>query len=148
MSELGYQPSNPDNPPRVSVYLTNSSFEEHHKDADTLFASWLSKEANEASRIKRDMPIMVAFGNPPYSGHSSNTGAWISGLIDDYKFESDGSPLKERMYKCQDDYVKFIRLGEHYIERNDEGILAYITNHSYLDNPIVSWDAVASAEYI
>jgi predicted helicase len=56
--------------------------------------------------------------------------------VDAYKFESDGSPLKERMYKwLQDDYVKFIRLGEHYIEKNGEGILAYITNHSYLDNP-------------
>ncbi len=71
LSEMGYAPSDPDKPPRVSVYLTNS-LEEHHRDADTLFASWLSKEANEASRIKRDMPIMVAFGNPPYSGISSN----------------------------------------------------------------------------
>lgn len=135
LQETGYKSADPAKPPRVSVYLTNS-LEEHHPDADTLFATWLSKEANAASRIKRDMPIMVAFGNPPYSGHSSNTGKWISGLIDDYKFESDGSPLKERMYKwLQDDYVKFIRLGEHYVEKNGSGVLAYITNHSYLDNP-------------
>jgi len=34
-----------------------------------------------------------------------------------------------------DDYVKFIRLGEHFIEKNGEGILAYISNHGYIDNP-------------
>lgn len=134
LSELGYKPSNPDEPPRVSVYLTNS-LEEHHKDADTLFASWLSKEANEASRIKRDMPIMVAFGNPPYSGISSNMNSWIAkNKIEDYKYV-DGVHFGERKHWLNDDYVQFIRLGEHYIEKNGEGVLAYITNHSYLDNP-------------
>lgn len=134
LSELGYKPSNPDDPPRVSVYLTNS-LEEHHKDADTLFASWLSKEANEASRIKRDMPIMVAFGNPPYSGISSNMNSWIAkNKIEDYKYV-DGVHFGERKHWLNDDYVQFIRLGEHYIEKNGEGVLAYITNHSYLDNP-------------
>ena len=34
-----------------------------------------------------------------------------------------------------DDYVKFIRLSEHLIEKNGEGVLGFITNHSYLDNP-------------
>jgi predicted helicase len=136
LTETGYKPSKPDNPPRVSVYLTNS-LEEHHPDADTLFASWLSKEANEASRIKRDMPIMVAFGNPPYSGESSNKGDWIMNLMDDYKKEAGGKvKLQERNAKwLNDDYAKFIRMGEEYVERNGEGVLAYITNHSYLDNP-------------
>lgn len=134
LSELGYIPSNLEEPPRVSVYLTNS-LEEHHKDADTLFASWLSKEANEASRIKRDMPIMVAFGNPPYSGISSNMNSWIAkNKIEDYKYV-DGVHFGERKHWLNDDYVQFIRLGEHYIEKNGEGVLAYITNHSYLDNP-------------
>jgi type I restriction-modification system DNA methylase subunit len=133
LQQTGYTPTGAQK--RLSVYLTNS-LEEHHKDSHLPFANWLSREANEASRIKREMPIMVALGNPPYSGHSSNNGGWISRLIDDYKFEDDGSQLKERMYKwLQDDYVKFIRLGEHYIAKNGEGILAYITNHSYLDNP-------------
>jgi len=135
LRETGYKPANPQKPPRVSVYLTNS-LEEYHPDADTLFASWLSKEANEASRIKKDKPIMVAFGNPPYSGHSSNNGEWIQDLITAYKKEPSGGKLQEKNSKwLNDDYVKFIRLGEHYIEKNGEGVLAYITNHSYLDNP-------------
>ncbi len=136
LQETGYKPSNPNNPPRVGVYLTNA-LEEHHPDADTLFASWLSREANEASRIKRDMPIMVAFGNPPYSGESSNKGDWIMSLMDDYKKEPGGKiKLQEKNSKwLNDDYAKFIRMGEHYVEKNGEGVLAYITSHSYLDNP-------------
>lgn len=135
LHETGYQPIDPQKPPRVSVYLTNS-LEEYHPDADTLFASWLSHEANAASRIKKDRPIMVAFGNPPYSGHSSNNGEWIKNLIAEYKKEPSGGKLREKNPKwLNDDYVKFIRLGEYYIEKNGEGILAYITNHSYLDNP-------------
>ncbi len=136
LNETGYRPSKSANPPRLSVYLTNS-LEEHHPDTGTLFANWLSREANEASRIKKDMPIMVAFGNPPYSGHSSNNGAWIQGLLDAYKKEPGGKQkLQEKNGKwLNDDYVKFIRLGEYYVEKNGEGVLAYITNHSYLDNP-------------
>lgn len=121
---------------RLGVYLTNS-LEEHHKDSHLPFANWLSNEANEASRIKRDMPIMIAFGNPPYNGTSSNKGDWIMSLMEAYKKEPGGKvKLKERNAKwINNDYVKFIRLGEHYIERNAEGILAYITDNSYLDNP-------------
>ncbi len=134
LSDMGYKPTNPQDPPRVSVFLTNS-LEEYHPDAGTLF-SFIAKEANEASRIKRDKPIMVAFGNPPYSGHSSNNGEWIQELIEAYKREPAGGKLQEKNSKwLNDDYVKFIRLGEHYIEKNGEGVLAYITNHSYLDNP-------------
>ncbi len=136
LTETGYRPSDPAKPPRLSVYLTNS-LEEHHPDSGTLFASWLSREANAASRIKRDVPIMVALGNPPYSGHSANKGTWIEGLLEVYKKEPGGKEkLKEKNGKwLNDDYVKFIRLGEHYIKKNGEGILAYVTNHGYLDNP-------------
>jgi len=136
LQETGYKPPNTTAPPRLSVYLTNS-LEEHHPEMDTLFASWLSKEANDASWIKKNMPIMVAFGNPPYSGESSNKGDWILKIMEDYKKEPGGKiKLQERNAKwLNDDYVKFIRQGEYYIEKNGEGVLAYITNHSYLDNP-------------
>lgn len=129
LQETKYKPANTKDPKRLSVYLTNS-LEEHHPEMDTLFASWLSKEANDASWIKKNMPIMVAFGNPPYSVSSSNKGEWIQNLISDYK-----KGLNEKKLNLDDDYVKFIRLGEYYIKRNSEGVLAYITNHGYLDNP-------------
>lgn len=133
LNETGYKPKNVNKPPRLGVYLTNS-LEEAHPDAQTLFASWLSAEANEANLVKRETPVMVAFGNPPYSGVSSNTGDWITAKIEDYKYVN-GEHFGERKHWLQDDYVKFIRLGEHFVERNGEGILAYITNHGYIDNP-------------
>ena len=84
LRETGYRPNDPKKPPRLGVYLTNS-LEEAHPDAQTLFASWLSAEANEANLIKKETPVMVAFGNPPYSISSQNKGAWIQSLIVDYK---------------------------------------------------------------
>ncbi|MBF0336768.1 MAG: N-6 DNA methylase [Nitrospirae bacterium] len=134
LTETDYRPTNPVRPPRLSVYLTNS-LEEHHNAPLLPFANWLSQEANAAGRIKREMPIMVALGNPPYKGISSNMNSWIArNKIEDYKYV-DGVHFNERKHWLNDDYVQFIRLGEHYIEKNGEGILAYITNHGYLDNP-------------
>ena len=132
LKETGYQATNND---RLKIYLTNS-LEEPHPDSGTLFASWLSQEASEANEIKRDVPVMVVLGNPPYSGESSNKGEWITNLIDVYKQEPTGGRLQEKNPKwINDDYVKFIRYAEQFIEKNNTGILAYINNHSFLDNP-------------
>jgi predicted helicase len=121
---------------RFNIYLTNS-LEEHHKDTGTLFSNWLSTEANEANHIKRDTPVMCVIGNPPYSGESSNKGEWIMKLMEDYKKEPGGKEkLKERNPKMiNDDYVKFIRYGQYYIENNGNGVLAFINPHGFLDNP-------------
>ncbi len=133
LAETGYKPKKED---RLNIYLTNS-LEEHHPDTGTLFASWLSREANEANRIKRDTPVMVILGNPPYSGESANKGEWIMGLMDAYKKEPGGKEkLKERNPKwINDDYVKFLRYGQYFIEKNKTGILAFINPHGFLDNP-------------
>jgi predicted helicase len=121
---------------RFRVYLTNS-LEEHHPDTGTLFANWLSSEANEANRIKRDTPVMCIVGNPPYSGESANKGEWIMKLMEDYKKEPGGKEkLKEQNSKfINDDYVKFLRYGQHFIEKNGSGVLAFINPHGFLDNP-------------
>jgi predicted helicase len=118
---------------RLGVYLTDS-LEECHPDTGTLFASWLSNEASEANHIKRDCPVMVVLGNPPYSGVSSNMGEWIVDLIETYKYV-DGEHFGERKHWLHDDYVKFIRFGQYFVERNGGGVLAYINNHSFLENP-------------
>ncbi len=133
LTETGYKPTSDQ---RFRVYLTNS-LEESHPDTGTLFANWLSTEANEANRIKRDTPVMCIIGNPPYSGESANKGEWIMNLMEDYKKEPGGKEkLKERNPKwINDDYVKFIRFSSHLIEKNGEGILAFINPHGYLDNP-------------
>ncbi len=133
LTETGYKPTTNQ---RFRVYLTNS-LEEHHQDTGTLFANWLSTEANEANHIKRDTPVMCVIGNPPYSGESSNKGEWIMSLMEDYKKEPGGKEkLKEQNSKfINDDYVKFLRYGQHFIEKNGSGILAFINPHGFLDNP-------------
>jgi len=142
LQETGYQFKSDQ---RLSIYLTNT-LEEAIKHSEVLFAQWISEEANAAAQIKKEKPIMVVLGNPPYSGISANRGKWISGLIDGvfdkdrreivrgYK-RVDGQPLHERKLWLQDDYVKFIRFGQWRIERTGQGILGFITNHAYLDNP-------------
>jgi predicted helicase len=133
--ELGYKPTK--SPPRLGVYLTNSLEEGDAIDQTLPFARWLSEEAKGANTIKRDVPIMCVIGNPPYSGESANKGNWIMGLMEPYKKEPGGKQrLQERNPKwINDDYVKFIRFAEHMIAKNGEGILGFITNHGYLDNP-------------
>lgn len=126
----------PENQKRLRIYLTNS-LEECDKNTGTLWSSWLSNEANEANRVKRDCPVMVMIGNPPYSGESQNKGEWIMNLMETYKKEPGGkTQLKERNPKwINDDYVKFIRLAQDYVERNGEGVIGFINPHGFLDNP-------------
>ncbi|NHM05532.1 type ISP restriction/modification enzyme [Flavobacterium celericrescens] len=144
LTETGYKPTTPpDGHPskggesqRLKIFLTNS-LEEAHPDTQTLFSSWLSDEADQANAIKRDAPVMVVMGNPPYSGESANKGEWIMNLMEDYKKEPGGKEkLKERNPKwINDDYVKFMRFGQHFIDKNGSGILAFINPHGFLDNP-------------
>lgn len=130
-----------DSKERLNVFLTNS-LEEAETQAKTLYGPLhaLTEEANAAAEVKRDLPIMVVLGNPPYSGHSANASrkggklTWIGQLIEDYK-RVDGKPLGEKNPKwLQDDYVKFIRFGQRRIGQSGAGILAFITNNAYLDN--------------
>ena len=124
LTETGFKPTSNQ---RLKIYLTNS-LEESHPDTGTLFANWLSAEANEANYIKRDTPVMVVLGNPPYSINSTNKNDWILELIKDYK-----QNLNEKKINLDDDYIKFIRYGQHFIDKNGSGILAYISNNSFID---------------
>ena len=139
LTETGYKPTTPTyghpsrggelgrGGQRLRIYLTNS-LEESHPDTGTLFANWLSAEANEANFIKRDSPVMCIIGNPPYAVSSTNKNEWIQNLISDYKKD-----LNERKINLDDDYIKFIRYGQHYVDKNGSGILAYISNNSFID---------------
>ncbi len=125
---------------RLGVYLTNT-LEEGVKEEYDLFslglAEAISEEAQAASVIKNETPIMVVMGNPPYSGESFNKGAHAMKFVEKYKFEPGGKvKLQERNSKwINDDYVKFIGFAQEMIEKTGEGVVAMITNHGYLDNP-------------
>ncbi len=127
------------------IYLTNS-LEEPKTNADiqqNIFNIGLmhsiTDEAIRADEVKRDKPVMIVVGNPPYSGESMNK--WLfEKELDVYKKESTWEKLSEDNTKwINDDYMKFFRFSESILERNSEGIVAFITNHAYLDNPTFRW---------
>ena len=120
---------------RLNVFLTNSLEEAHEAISHPLFGAEIAREAREADAVKRDHPVMVVLGNPPYSGHSANKGKWIRDLIGAYK---QGIPELRKPGQAKwlsDDYVKFIRFAQWRIEQTGYGVLGFVTNHSYLDNP-------------
>ena len=131
---------------RIQVYLTNTlNPSEIHGLIS--FLREITEESKIANEIKLKKPILVILGNPPYRGMSANKGKWIDDLLkigytrideskDDGYYKVDGKPLDEKNPKwLQDDYVKFIRFAQWKIDTTGEGIIGFITNHSYLDNP-------------
>jgi len=133
LEETGYQF---DSGQRLNVCLANTLDEPTDK-TEFLFGGFVSEEANQAAEIKRDLPIRVVIGNPPYSASSANSGKnsdWVSDSIRESYYPKD--EIKEHNPKLLlDDYVKFIRFAQWRIEQTKQGILAFITNHGYLDNP-------------
>ena len=128
LEELGYKLQSDD---RFKLYLTNTLEMEELAQTELPGMISLSEESHLAGKVKKEQPILVILGNPPYSGHSSN-------VYDEVKiyYQVDGKPLGEKNPKwLQDDYVKFIRFAQWKIDLAGEGVLGFITNHSYLDNP-------------
>ena len=126
---------------RLQVFLTNT-LEPIHPEPHFLLPAITAE--TEAAQAVKDKPILVITGNPPYSGHSKNKGAWITAAIDGYKYTVEldeagrefNKPLGERNPKwLNDDYVKFIRFAQLKMDAVDEGVVGIITNHSWLDNP-------------
>jgi predicted helicase len=142
-----------EHPSRVNVFLTNSLEEADKNDVVLFEPDALTEESKAAKDTKKNRWINVVIGNPPYSGESANKGEWILSLLDDYKKEPGGiDKLKEKNPKwINDDYVKFIRYAQLYVERAGSGIVAYINNHSFLDNPTfrgMRWNLLRSFDKI
>jgi hypothetical protein len=130
---------------RFPLFLTNTLELEDLEQTNLPGMAALSRESREAGRIKNEARIAVVLGNPPYSGHSYNRSPGILDLLhrfrgldsrDEGYYRVDGRPLEERNSKwLQDDYVKFLRFAQWKIEQNGWGVVGFVTNHSYLDNP-------------
>lgn len=132
LKEFGYNMSQDE---RFPLYLTNTLDMSKFQPQQAILAEEISQESEKAFEIKDKVPVLVVMGNPPYSGESSNKGEWIEKQIEEYK-KVDGKPLGEKNPKwLNDDYVKFIRFAQWKIEKTGQGILGFITNHAWLDNP-------------
>lgn len=133
LKDTGYDFNNDQ---RLQVYLTNT-LEEPGEDQITLFSDPLAIESMNANEAKKNTGINVIIGNPPYSVNSSNTGEWISNLLQIYKTEPGGfEKLHERNPKSiNDDYVRFIRYGQTFVDNTSKAILAYVCPHGFIANP-------------
>ncbi len=129
---------------RLGIFLTNT-LDDARRQSEAILEYSIAEEVNAAADVKEKSPIIVVLGNPPYAGHSSNASTKMAGdvhvftnvgkQIESYK-SIDGVSLGERNSKwLQDDYVKFLAFAQKRIESSGEGIVAFITNHGYLDNP-------------
>ena len=143
-----------DLPERLNIFLTNS-LDKDYPEERLDFAKFITDESNAASRIKRDTPVMVVMGNPPYNEKSANDSDWIMDLMDDYKQEpgqkrkyirtdkKTGKKIYQNTLKGErnpkglnNDYCKFIRLGQSFVETTQEGVLAYICGNTFLDTAL------------
>jgi predicted helicase len=139
LDELGYKLADDE---RFKLYLTNTLEMEEIKQIAIPGISSLSEESHLAGKVKKEQPILVILGNPPYSGISSNVNEWTEKLLKEdidgcqSYYKVDDKPLGEKNPKwLQDDYVKFLRFAQWKIQKTGFGIVGMITNHSYLDNP-------------
>jgi Type ISP C-terminal specificity domain len=136
--ELGYMLADDE---RFKLYLTNTLEMEDLAQIQIPGLSSLSEESHLAGKVKKEQPLLVILGNPPYSGISSNINDWTEKLLKrtidgaTSYYEVDGKPLGEKKVWLQDDYVKFLRFAQWKIHKAGFGIVGMITNHSYLDNP-------------
>ena len=133
LDEFGYKLTQDE---RFNLFLTNTLdfTKEDPNKLPGILEQTIAKESSEALEVKENIPIMVILGNPPYSGISENKGKWILKQIEEYK-QIDDKPLGERKHWLQDDYVKFFRFAQWKIEHTGAGVIGFITNHAWLDNP-------------
>jgi len=130
LGDLGYD--FPDGQ-RLHIYLTNT-LEEAAARSEVMFAQFIADEANAAAGIKRDKPIMVVMGNPPYSVRSANHGDWIEREMEYYK--GTVRAQETQIQALSNDYVKFIRFAHWRIARTGSGVVGLITDNSWLDGPL------------
>mgnify|MGYP000444499232 CR=1 FL=1 len=123
-----------DSDERIRIFLTNTLEAPHEHTGLPLFTQFLATETDSANQVKQHLPVLIIIGNPPYSVNSSNIGEWISNLVrDNYYPRDDIREVNPKM--LLDDYVKFFRWAQWRLEKTGSGILGFISNHGYLDNP-------------
>jgi len=132
LSETGYTFGSEE---RARIFLTNALEPARDLDMEFIFMSEaLAHEAQAANDAKARTPFTVAIGNPPYSISSSNNGAWIKGLISNYK---KGLETETNLQPISDDYVKFFGLVEDTVKRSNIGCVSFVSNHTYLRGVIL-----------
>jgi hypothetical protein len=132
-------PLNAEDSERAGVYLTNAltGWEPPTKPKDTLpLFPELIQERDAANYVKREAPILVLLGNPPYNAFAGISPEEEGGLVEPYK-EGLTKPVKKggwgiKKFNLDDPYIRFFRIAERRIVKSGNGIVSYISNFSYL----------------
>lgn len=130
-------PLSEDKNERVGVFLTNAltGWEPPKEPKTHLLFPELEQERDSAEEVKREKPILVILGNPPYNAFAGVSPEEEQGLVEPYK-EGLISNWNIKKFNLDDLYVRFYRLAERRItEMTGKGVVCYISNFSYLSDP-------------
>ena len=120
---------------RANVFLTNALTGWEPRTSKPLPFPELEDERDRAERVKRDTPILVILGNPPYDGFADvAVGDEERALSEAYR-KTKRVP-EPRGQGLNDPYVRFYRMAERRIaEKTGRGVVCFISNYSWLDKP-------------
>lgn len=130
LEEEGYKLTEDERP---KFYLTNTLEMKTLEKTNLPLMSALSEESHLAETVKKDTPILVIMGNPPYSVSSMNKSDFIEEAMKVYK---EDVRSERNIQPLSDDYIKFIRFAHWKIDQNIKGVIGMITNNSYLSGLI------------
>ena len=117
---------------RAGVFLTNALTGWEPRTTKPLPFPELEEERDRAERVKRDTPILVILGNPPYDGFSGVAVDEEQELLEAYRTSRRVQMPDSR--GLHDPYVRFFRMAERRIaEKTGRGAVCLISNHSWLD---------------
>ena len=122
---------------RVGVYLTNAltGWEPPQGPKQKLIFPEMEEERDAAEEVKRDKPILVILGNPPYNAFAGVSPKEEAGLVEPYK-EGLIAEWGIKKFNLDDLYIRFFRLAERRIaEMTGKGVVSYISNHSWINDP-------------
>ena len=122
---------------RPAIYLTNSltGWEPPSGPMATLaLFPELEQERDQAEHVKRDVPILVVLGNPPYNAFAGTSPEEEEGLVEPYK-EGLQAKWKIKKFNLDELYVRFLRVAERRIASTGRGLMCYISSYSYLSDP-------------
>ena len=119
---------------RAGVFLTNAltGWEPTDKEKQVLAFPELEKERDQANKVKRDRPILVILGNPPYNGFAGMAVEEERELSNAYR--ETKQVRRPQGQGLNDPYVRFFRMAERRIaEKTGQGLVCFISNYSWLD---------------
>jgi hypothetical protein len=122
-------------PERVGVYLTNalSGWEPPKGPKQHLIFPELEEERDAAEHVKREVPILVILGNPPYNSFAGIASMEEERDLTEAYRTTHRAPAPQGQ-GLNDLYVRFYRMAERRIvEKTGRGVVCLISNYSWLD---------------